>query len=470
METLGTFDLVVVGAGVAGWTAARRAQQLGLRVVIAEKFKSGPGFGNGRMSGGVFHAAYLDPLRPPGDLLRMINSATTGAARPDVARAWADNCGRAIRFLESQGAQYAPRGEREWNRHTLLPFGADLPETPLEARWRGAGPDQLLTSMWLSFVRDGGDFRGDTRALELITEAEEVIGVRTTLGDILGESVLLADGGFHSNKTLGKRYYGSDGYLIRASHQNTGDGLEMALGVGAATADLHEFYGHLQHRGAMQDYRLWPSPSLDHLAEGGLLVTASGARLGNTGATFMHLVSEVIQSESPLGCWVVVDQTGWQALGSLVGRLSPAATLDRLHAEIVVADSVEDLASRLGMSGDALQRAVDAHNQHCLEPSSLPPSGEGLHHSPVTPERIQTPPLRAFPVVVGITFGLGGILVNGDAQVLDSTNRAIPGLYAAGNSMGGLQGGPDHGYAGGWAQASVFGLVAAEHAARRLAT
>src|SRR5437868_14467329 len=101
-----SFDLVIVGAGVAGWTAARRAQHLGLRVMVIEKAPEAPGWSNGRLSGGVFHAAYRDPHRPPAELAEALIAAGSGAVDHDVAWAWARNCGRALDFLTAEGARF----------------------------------------------------------------------------------------------------------------------------------------------------------------------------------------------------------------------------------------------------------------------------------------------------------------------------------------------------------------------------
>ena len=91
--------------GVAGWTAARRAQELGADVAVLERTHAGFGFGNGRLSGGVFHAAYMDPTSDPNELLRAaILESSGGHARPELAKAWAMNVGRAFEFLEKEGA------------------------------------------------------------------------------------------------------------------------------------------------------------------------------------------------------------------------------------------------------------------------------------------------------------------------------------------------------------------------------
>jgi fumarate reductase flavoprotein subunit len=462
----GEADLVVVGAGVAGWTAARRAQQLGLRVSVLEKFGEGPGLGNGRMSGGVFHAGYLDPLRPPEDLWKIINWATDQTTRADVARTWADNCGRAVAFLMAEGAQFGQRGYFEWNRRTLMPFGNGRPGLPAAERWPQAGPDRLLTKMWKTFVANGGDFQPGAAALELIESAGAVVGVRTAAGDVRGKNVLISDGGYHSNTQMGAKYYGSSEYAIRASQQNTGDGLNMALAAGASTTNLDQFYGHLQHRAALDSDRFWPRPGLDYIGEAGLLVTASGRRIGTTGATFMHLVHEIVRSESPSGCWIVLDAVGWKTIGELDGDTSPAVAIPQLGLRLEKADSVAELAASAGLPAEALSRSVEQHNAEYLRPLDIPFSGEGLAHPPPTRVKIAEPPFYAVPTVVGITFGLGGILVNGNGAVLRGSTP-IPGLFAAGNTMGGLQGGPNFGYSGGWSQASVFGLAVAEHVAAR---
>jgi succinate dehydrogenase/fumarate reductase flavoprotein subunit len=71
-------------------------------------------------------------------------------------------------------------------------------------------------------------------------------------------------------------------------------------------------------------------------------------------------------------------------------------------------------------------------------------------------------------IITGVTFTMGGLLVNAHAQVLDEQEHPIPALYAAGGTMGGLQGGPRNGYSGGWLEATTFGLLAAEHATSTL--
>ena len=81
------------------------------------------------------------------------------------------------------------------------------------------------------------------------------------------------------------------------------------------------------------------------------------------------------------------------------------------------------------------------------------------------PEPIRTAPYYAAPVCAGITYTMGGIAIDGDARVLRADDSPIEGLYAAGTTTGGLEGGSASGYVGGLSQSVITGLLAAEHVA-----
>ena len=85
-----------------------------------------------------------------------------------------------------------------------------------------------------------------------------------------------------------------------------------------------------------------------------------------------------------------------------------------------------------------------------------------------TPVPIETPPFHAIPLAAGITVTMGGIAVDGSARVLRPDDTPIPGLYAAGSTVGGVEGGPNAAYTGGLIKAFLLGLVAAETAAREI--
>jgi fumarate reductase flavoprotein subunit len=127
---------------------------------------------------------------------------------------------------------------------------------------------------------------------------------------------------------------------------------------------------------------------------------------------------------------------------------------------LIVADTIAELAAAIPAPMDALQDTVELYN------TALATGGGAELATPRTgdPVPLLRPPFRALPLIAGVYFTMGGPLVNGRAQVLDSAERPIEGLFAAGGTMGGLMGGPQAGYAGGWAEASTFGLIAGENA------
>src|SRR5262249_10261120 len=125
----------------------------------------------------------------------------------------------------------------------------------------------------------------------------------------------------------------------------------------------------------------------------------------------------------------------------------------------LTANSVRELADQTGLPRATLEATVAAFNAFCLNGTPLTPPRSGR------PRPIEQAPYHAIPLTPGIYFAMGGVLVNGHGQVLDEAERPIPGLYAAGGTMGGLQGGPHLGYTGGWSEGSTFGVLSGEHAA-----
>lgn len=480
-----SFDLLIVGGGVAGWTAATRAQQLGIRAVVVEKAAEGPGGGNGLLSGGIFHAAYLSPLRPQDDIYDTITRKTDGHSRPDVARAFADNVGRAFTLLEASGAHFERVGPAEFQSYRISPDAGpqadDLPQSPGE-RWLGkGGPTRLLTSMWQAFVGAGGDFMPGLRATELVVEDGGVVGVvaeqaNGPMTTIRAKAVLLADGGFQANADLVHAHI-TPAYVLRGSEMDQGDALRMGLAVGAKAVDLDCFYGFVLCRDAMTNERLarvrLPGPQPFQLIDASIVVDGNGRRVADEDAgeaeyAFIDepLANIIAKSETPGDCWVVFDHHVWETVGR-TGRpdqknipMNPGL-LDA-GGTLLVEDTIEHLSDAMGLPTEALVDTVERFNRFCTEKVPITPPRGGA------PSPIEVAPFYAVPLIAAVTFTMGGLLINGRGQVLSSEEKPIPGLYAAGGAMGGLQGGPHNGYAGGWSEASTFGMLAAESVAEQL--
>lgn len=458
--TSDSHDLVIVGGGVAGWTAARRAQDLGADVAVLERTHAGFGFGNGRLSGGVFHAAYMDPKRDPKELLATILENAGGHTRVELAEAWAMNVGRAFEFLEKEGATFAAGGTEEYMQHVLMP-----PRAAVIGRvFAGSGPDKLLTKMWTTFLKNGGTFLPSHRVVELDSTEGVVTGViaSTPRGTIRirGTAVLLADGGFQGNPELVERYITRD-YKLRGSPHDTGDALRMGLKLGAVPVNMDGFYGAPLCRDALNDDRLWPYPTPSGLIAAGLLVDAFARRFVDETTPPELIADAIAKSRTPGDCWAVFDEDTWETVGR-EGDASVNPTLVQSGGTIVSAPDDQHLAAQTGLPVVHLRATLESFERFCDhgEPMSPPKTGRSTRFSSTT--------LYALPVIAGITFAMGGLLVDPDARVIHRDGSPIEGLYAAGGSMGGLQGGPmSRGYTGGWSEATTFGLLAAEHAVRQ---
>lgn len=478
-----THDVVVIGGGIAGWTAARRAQQLGARVALLERGPTGPGWSNSRLSGGRIHAAYLNPrTRTPDELYEQIMKKTDGHARPDVARAWAENTGQAVDFLASEGAIIEAIGGPQYMQTALQ--GEPGHEPDLFAPWLNGGPDRTLNILWHAFMRATGVFRPAVRAHELAMRGDTVVGVHIEHVDgtrelVTGRSVIMTDGGFQANRQL-MRKYGviKHSYRLLGSPYDTGDCLQMALAVGAEAVEMEAFYGNVSLRDQISNERLRGAPTPGQLIDAAMVVNGNGERVGDEAIgedewsiIEFRLANAVAKTDAPGDSWVVFDEDVWHQVGrddEFVRRngTSNAMTLNPGYVDaggtFLSADSIPDLARHAGVPADKFEATVAQFNRYCTD------------GTPVQPIRTQHPrpvaraPFHAIPLCNGIYFTMGGVLVNGHAQVLKQAAQPIPGLYAAGGTMGGLMGGPRNGYAGGWAEAVTFGLLAGEHAAGTL--
>lgn len=458
------WDVLVIGSGIAGLSAARRAQQLRASVLVLEKSWDLPGFGNSRQSGAVFVAADAPPTTEPDELYRRMIERTDGAARPDVARAWADNIARAFEFQVSEGAVFGARGAI-----AETPFRLQPPQPQQLGRpWRGAGPDVFLARLVARVREASGAVLSGARARRLLVESGRVVGVEASTADGLQEfrarSVVMADGGFQANAELMARYVTTD-YLVDGSPLDTGDCLQMALEVGAKTANMDVFYGHCRHRDALRNPRLSPHPAPAGAIEAALVVDAHGRRLIDEAHGTTVVAVAIAHCDTPGDCWLIVDEAIWSgpaARGAKanVAELPLNPVLEEEGATMIVAGSAEELAERIPSPMEDLVETIAAYNQALLagQGRSLEPPRGGA------PVPLVAPPFRAIPLIAGVYFTMGGVLVNGRAQVLDESERPIPGLFAAGGTMAGLMGGPRAGYAGGWGEASTFGLLAGESA------
>ncbi len=462
--TSSRFDLISIGGGLAGLTAALRAAELGLRVAVLEQGAEPQYPCNSRYSGGILHVSYQDPKHSAAELERAMTEAVGTAADPVLVKAVAADAGRAVDWLREHGGRFI-RGPIPWQRWVLAP---PRPLTP-GLSWAGRGSDLLLRGLAQRLEQAGGRIFLGTRANDLKLDGRRCVGVAASSGGgsvELEGAVVIADGGFQADAELFRRHIGPrpDQVVQRGAGNSHGDGLRLAERAGAALTAMDRFYGHVLSVDALTSDRLTPYPTLDAVATVGVVVDRTGNRCLDEGLGGIFIANHLATLADPASAMVVIDSKIWKEVGQGAPYL-PNTYIEREGGTVHRADTLDALALRAGLPGDALRKTVAAHNaaleQHDFGLVSPPRS---VKASP--PRPIAVPPFLAVPICPGITNTMGGIAVDGDGQVRHSGGSVIAGLYAAGAAIGGLEGGAEVGYVGGLIKAVVFGLRAAEHAAR----
>jgi tricarballylate dehydrogenase len=261
--------------------------------------------------------------------------------------------------------------------------------------------------------------------------------------DLHSKAVILASGGFEANAEMRTRYLGQGWELakVRGIPYNTGDGIRMALDIGAQS------HGHWSGCHAVA-WDLNAPPTGDrtvtelyqkHSYPFGLIVNAEGKRFVDEGADFRNYTyakygREILQQ--PLGMAVQIFDDKVKHLLRDEYRI----------AQVTKAETrtIEELADQLGINREGLVQTIKDYNA-AVQPGEYNPTIlDGKHTLNITPPKsnwalpIDTPPFLGFAVTCGITFTFGGLRIDTRGQVLDTEGNQMPGLYAAGELVGGL--------------------------------
>jgi fumarate reductase flavoprotein subunit len=416
------------------------------------------------MASGSLRAGGKSPKTAAAELYDFVMSE--GVGYPDLVRAWSDTCGRAIDWLPTVGVEIEETAPgRIWlNQKSEIFYG------PVYKKDVGG---RALASLKKQFLKLGGSYSNGSEGVRLTFENGRVTGLVAKQNgaeiELRAGATILTTGGFSANPELVKKYIGAhaDRCKLRGSKQDTGDGLRMALAVGSRAVNLKYFYGHLISRKALTDDRFWPYPRLDSFIDEGILIDRNGNRFVDEGRGDVAVANELARSEDPTGAALIFDYASWDAakedpFSKSVKTPAPNPWLMDNAGDIFHHDTTEGLAQKIGTDTANLTKTVEQYNRAIQSgnPSSL-----------AVPRTGKPKPLRAryygLKVVPGITFTMGGVLVNGNCEALNLEEKPIPGLYAAGDTIGGLMGGYRGGYTGGLMQAVVTGILAGENAGRR---
>lgn len=468
------YDLVAVGAGLAGLTAATRALELGQRAIVLERSTAQRHPCASRINGGVFHVGFKTITASPDELVRVIQTATGGFVEPSVARALADNALRSVEWLRSFGTEFASmQPDDGWKDFCLAPLGFHN-KTTLE--WEGLGADRLIDKLEARVKELGGEsLRGQT-VVDLIVENGEVRGVVADSASgrrtIKARAVVLADGGFEANPEMMRRFITPhpENLKLRGTESGHGDGMRLAEKAGGKLIGMEAFYGHILSADSLHRDGLCPFPFLEFLASEGMMLDRHGNRFVDE-TLGGHYTSNVLARHDNSIAYVLFDDAMWNGIGRHFFS-PPNPNLVTAGGTLHKADDIPGLARQIGLDPKDLQSKIDAHNAQVEidakkdaassgERAGMTAYAKGKHkHRPFA-----KPPFYAAPGCASLTTTLGGVAIDADGRVLRASGGVVGGLYAAGGVTGGIEGGPEVGYLGGLIKALVFGLLAAEHAA-----
>ncbi|MCC6472139.1 MAG: FAD-binding protein, partial [Burkholderiales bacterium] len=330
--------------------------------------------------------------------------------------------------------------------------------------WRGRGADVMVRTLCAKLESRAGRLLRGVRARELMMNGSRCCGVAGTQGNealrFEAGAVVLADGGFQADAELLRRYVTKepDRLLQRNAGSGGGDGLRMALAAGARIRGTECFYGHVHSRDALANPLLWPYPTVDAPIAFGVALDARGERFADEGLGAVYMANAIARLPDPLEAVAVCDAAAWVGPVKRVARPSNPL-VERAGGTVHKSYTMEGLAALAGLPEDALVKTLLEYNRAIDENRSaqLPVPRSA---SPVKPMAVRIPPFYALPVCAGITYTMGGVAIDERCRVRHADGHPIEGLYAAGSTTGGHEGGPAAGYTGGLGKAMSFGFHA----------
>jgi tricarballylate dehydrogenase len=474
-------DVVVVGSGIAGLSAALSAAQNGAEVVVVERARRGEHGGNTRYTEAFLrmksvgapsddfeerlnetYGFHIDPAMAS-ETLREEESwhplvRALNFTNPGVIARFAEEAGPTLEWLETFGLRFeqlaTPFITTSTTRLAPVGGGQALVETLTEAA--EAHPVRFvfeLTARSLLTRNDGAicglrGRRSDGRALE-----------------VRAAGVILACGGFQGNDEMMARYVQRSAYvrpIARGGYYDRGEGIQMALDLGAASGGNYSLFHAepIDPRSGLAEPAVFVFPY-------GLLVDRQGRRFvdeapGTVDATYEAITRQILEQDGGLA-YVILDAKIEDVPNYRVAIRSDVPPLS--------SDSLSDLAAQLSLPADAFLATVEEFNAACPPSDAFRPlRPDGLATAGLRPPKsnwartIDAPPFRAYPITCANVFSFGGLLVSPSGEVIGADGIVMRGLYAAGEVIGLYHGT----YVGSTSvlRGAVFGRLAGRHASQ----
>ncbi len=485
--------VVVIGAGNAAFCAALAAAEHGVSVLVLERAPENEAGGNSRFTAGAFRCVYdgvddLKALMPDLTEEEIANTdfgtyteekffddmgrVTEYRTDPDLCELLVTRSKETMRWVRSKGVRFMPiYGRQAYKVDGKFKFWGGL---TVES-W-GGGPG-LIESLTAAAKKNGIKIAYEARALSLITDDDGVKGVRIRYRgrtvEVAAKCVVLAAGGFQANTEWRTRYLGPGWDLakVRGTRFNTGDGISMALEIGAMpTGNWSGCHAVGWDRNAPEFGDLTVGDNFQkHSYPWGIMINANGERFIDEGADFRNYTyakyGRVILMQPGQFAWQIFDS-------KIIPMLRDEYRIKRVTK--VRADTLEELVQKLDdVNSERVLATIKTYNAAVKTDVPFNPNikdGRCTVGLPIPKSNwantIDEPPFEAYAVTCGVTFTFGGLKIDTEARVIDTDGRVIPGLHAAGELVGGLF---YFNYPGGTGlmAGSVFGKIAGMTAGRR---
>ena len=459
------YDVIVVGAGNAALCAALSAREQGARVLVLEKASEEERGGNSTFTAGGFrfvhdgledlrqdvlvdlseaeaNQIYIPPL--PADLyMNDLMRVTENLSSEDLAEILIGRSRETIVWMRTKGVRFIPMfGRQSYVVNGKHHFYGGV---NIEAVGGGWG---LVDFLVKAADRAGVEIRYRTGLRKLLQAQNGAVTGVLAFGpqgyeEITAKAVVLASGGFEANPEMRTRYLGPGWELcrVRGTRHNTGDGIRAAMDIGA------QAYGGWSTCHAVQ-WDISAPPFGDrvvldnfqkHSYPLGIVVNLNGERFVDEGADFRNHTyakygREVMKQPHRTAVQIFDSQT--------IGMVRDEYRIKQVtKAE---SGTIDGLARALDIDVEGLVKTVEAYNTACQPGDYNPAILDGKRTEGITPPKsnwalpINQPPYYGFVVTCGITFTFGGLKISTRGEVQDTTDTSIPGLYAAGELVGGI--------------------------------
>lgn len=449
-----TYNVVVIGAGGAGLTAAVSAKEAGAKkVVVLEKMMFAGG--NTIRAGGGFNAAIKADYEKAGikdsPKLHAEQTLAAGDGRGDpvLVNQLTEKAPESVQWLKDHGVKFQDHiyqiygGLYKRARNPLGPRGGAYIKALLEVCKKEDIPIMFNTRV-VEIIREG-NLSGRVLGVK-VEQKGKTMYIRAT------NAVVAAAGGFAASDRLTGI---SDPRMEKLGTTNhpgaTGDVLTDLVDIGAGTRGLD----YIQCIPGGVPGEKYP-PNLFTHVDRFLFINLNGQRFIKEDAR-RDVLRDAMLDQPKAIAWTLVDADGFELQKNSKGPENEAALK---AGTLYYADTIEDLAKKTGLPAKELKETVDTYNK--AVDTKKDPFGRA---ETVLVNKIIKAPFYAGRVTMKRHHTMGGVIINKDAQVIDRHGNVIPGLYAAGEVTGGIHG---TNRVGGNAMADIFtyGRIAGVNAAK----